>query len=286
MRKWNLFSLLLLLLLAGTVAAQAPAAAGAAKKISNDEVYLSLARRINAINESPVSAIVAELDGAFEITGITMRPDGKAEVAIKERAPSSASHTNKSTRLLYAPPASGDKWTWVEFEENRRFYPVEKLFPYAKDELGKRQQLTTARWTAFLNAMGKQGETATKALDTAKAILKGDPAPLAAVTNARKALAEAIKENQTDSILSAYAELQQQTDPILALGDSYSDLKANDAYLRLLEEFKNSVNVTNAARKDYVQTVDAYNEILTRLPFCLVAYGLQFTKIEAKVTAE
>ncbi|MFN8005258.1 MAG: hypothetical protein U0X75_30085, partial [Acidobacteriota bacterium] len=220
MRKWNLFSLLVLLLLAGTVAAQAPAAAGAAKKISNDEVYLSLARRINAINESPVSAIVAELDGAFEITGITMRPDGKAEVAIKERAPSSASHTNKSTRLLYAPPASGDKWTWVEFEENRRFYPVEKLFPYAKDELGKRQQLTTARWTAFLNAMGKQGETATKALDTAKAILKGDPAPLAAVTNARKALAEAIKENQTDSILSAYAELQQQTDPILALGDS------------------------------------------------------------------
>jgi hypothetical protein len=46
------------------------------------------------------------------------------------------------------------------------------------------------------------------------------------------------------------------------------------------------VNVTNAARKNYVQTVDAYNELLVRLPFALVAYGLQYTKIEAKVTAE
>jgi hypothetical protein len=31
-------------------------------------------------------------------------------------------------------------------------------------------------------------------------------------------------------------------------------LKANDAYLRLIDEFKNSINATNAARKNYLQT--------------------------------
>jgi LemA protein len=292
MRKQSLLSIIFLmgatmLVVQPNSLAQAPAQAATAKPMKKDEVYFSIGRRLNALNDSPVSAIVTELDGVIEVTGITIRPDGKAEVTVKEIAPSSAAYTNKSTRLLFAPPAAGDKqekWTWEQFEENRRFYAVDKLFPYAKDELGKRRQLTVASWNAFLGAINKQGEAAAKSLETAKAILKGDPPPLAALVNARKALAEAMKENKTDEILDAYRQLQQQTDAVATLGDSYSDLKANDAYLRLLEEFKNSVNVTNAARKSYVQTVAAYNEALLRLPFGLVAYGLQFLKIEANIS--
>jgi LemA protein len=292
MRKQSLLSIIFLmgatmLVVQPNSLAQAPAQAAAVKPMKKDEVYFSIGRRLNALNDSPVSAIVTELDGVIEVTGITIRPDGKAEVTVKEIAPSSAAYTNKSTRLLFAPPAAGDKqekWTWEQFEENRRFYAVDKLFPYAKDELGKRRQLTVASWNAFLGAINKQGEAAAKSLETAKAILKGDPPPLAALVNARKALAEAMKENKTDEILDAYRQLQQQTDAVATLGDSYSDLKANDAYLRLLEEFKNSVNVTNAARKSYVQTVAAYNEALLRLPFGLVAYGLQFLKIEANIS--
>ena len=197
MRKRNLLSTFLFtfaatLLVQINVQAQAPAPAAAAKPMKKDEVYFSIARRLNALNESPVSAIVAELDGVIEVTGMTMRPDGKAEVTVKEIAPSSAAYTNKSTRLLFTPPSAGDKqekWTWEQFEENRKFYPVDKLFPYAKDELGKRKQMTVAGWSAFLGAINKQSEAATKALETAKAILRGDPPPLANVTSARKALA-------------------------------------------------------------------------------------------------
>ncbi len=264
--------------------AQAPAAAG--KPMKGEEVYFSIARRLSDLNESPVSAIVSELDGVIEVTGVTMRADGKAEATVKERAPSSAAYTNKSTRLIFAPPPTGDKWTWEQFEENRRFYPVDKLFPYVKDELGKRKQATTAGWNQFTGAINKQGEAAAKALETAKALLKADPPPTAGVANARRALTEAMKENKTEEILNAYRDLNQQTEAITTLGDTYSDLKANDAYLRLIEEFKNSVNVTNAMRKQYAQTVAAYNEALLRLPFTLVAYGLQFTKIEANISEE
>jgi LemA protein len=288
MRKQNLpsiffFAFAAMLVVQFHALAQAPAAA---KQMKKDEVYFSIARRLNALNESPVSAIVTELDGVIEIPSVTLRPDGKAEATVKERTPSSAAYTNKSTRLLFAPPATGDQWTWEQFEENRRFYPVDKLFPYAKDELGKRKQMTVAGWNAFLGAINKQGEAASKVLETAKAILRADPPPMANLTNARKTLAEAMKENRTDDILNAYRELHQQTEAVTTLGDTYSDLKANDAYLRLIEEFKNAVNVTNAARKNYVQAVAAYNESLLRLPFTLVAYGLQFTKIEANVSEE
>ncbi|MGH9801287.1 MAG: LemA family protein, partial [Blastocatellia bacterium] len=217
---------------------------------------------------------------------ITYRPDGKAEVTVKERTPSSAAYTNRSGRLLFAPPATGEQWTWVEFEESRRFYPVERLFPFVQAELNKRKQTTAASWNAFLAAISKQGESATKLLETVKAILKAEMPVAQPVLSARNALAEAAKENKYDEIISAYNDLLGQTQPINSLGDIYSDLKANDGYLRLQEEFKNAVNATNAARKNYVQTIDVYNESLVRLPFAYLAYGLQFTRIEAKVTAE
>lgn len=257
-----------------------------AKPIKRDEVYFSMGRLINSINESAISAVVSELDGVIEVTGITVRADGKSEVTVKERAPSNASSTQKSIRLVFAPPATGDKWTWTDFEDNRRLYAVEKLFPYAKELLRQRQQATTTTWGAFLGTIARQGEAATKVLETAKAILRAEPPPSPAVAAARNALTEAMKENKYEETVNAYNDLSAQTDPILTLGDSYSDLKANDAYLRLLEEFKNTVNVTNALRKNYVLSVDTYNESLVRLPLALVAYGLQFTKIEAKVTAE
>jgi hypothetical protein len=281
-----LFTFAVTLSLQVDIQAQATAKAAAAKQMKKDEVYFSIGRSLNAVNESPVSAIVAELDGVIEITGITMTAEGKAEATVKERTASSAAYTNSSTRLIFAPPATGDKWAWEQFEFNRKFYPVEKLYPYAKDELGKRKQMTVAGWNAFIGAILKQGESANKVLETAKAVIKSDPPPMANVVRIRKALADAMKENLTESILDAYRELQQNTDPINTLGDTYSDLKANDAYLRLLDEFKNSVNVTNAARKNYAQMVAAYNESLLRLPFTLVAYGLQFTRIEAKVAED
>src|SRR5262245_24517578 len=294
MRKRNLLSILFpavviaLSIQIGRVSALAQADSGG-KKMKKDELYFSVGRRLNALNESPVTAIVNELDTVIEITGLTMRPDGRAEVTVKERAPSSAAYTNKSIRLLFAPPAAGDKkeqWTWEQFEENRKFYPVDKLFPYAKDELGKRKQATVASWNAFVGAIGRQGERAIKPSETAMAILKAERPPMAGVRAARAALAEAMKENKPEDILNAYRDLNQQTEPITTLGDTYTDLKANDAYLRLIEEFKNSVNLTNASRKGYVQTVAAYNEAILRLPFGLVAYGLEFHKIEANISED
>ncbi len=259
---------------------------GQSKQIAKDEVYFAIARKINSVTESQVSALVAELDGVIEITEIAAEADGISMVTVRERAPSNAASTNKSIRLKFAPPVAGAEWKWVEFENNRRFYEVEKLFPYTKGELDRRRQLATTKWTAFLTSITKQSDAAHKALDTAKAVIKSDPAPLQALTPIRENLNQAVKDNDKDGILAAYGELAQQEEPITALGETHAELKTNDAYLRLLDEYKNSVKVTVAARKDYLQSVAAYNEQLGRLPFALVAYGLQFTKMQANVEGE
>src|SRR5262245_14898562 len=216
MRKRNLPSIFLFAVAAalsvwiGQIGALAQAGSGG-KQMKKDELYLSVARRLNALNESPSSAVANELDSVIEVTNLTMRPDGKAEATVKERTPSD---DGKSIRLVFAAPAAGDteeKWTWEQFENNRRFYPVDKLFPYAKDELGRRKQAIVTGLSSFIGSINKQAEAASRALETAKAILKADPEPLAGVKSVREALAEALKENRTDDILNAYRELNQRT---------------------------------------------------------------------------
>jgi hypothetical protein len=294
MRKRNLpaiFSFVVLAALSvwiGQIAALAQTGAGG-KQMKKDEIYLSIERKLNALNESSSSTVANELDSVIEITNLTMRPDGKAEATVKERTLSDDARAGKSIRLVFGPPAPEDKeekWTWEQFEDNRRLYPVEKLFPYTKDELGKRKQATVVGWTAFISAINKQVEAASRAMETAKAILKADPAPLAGLKGVRESLAEATRENRTDDILNAFRELNQQTESIATLGDTQTDLKANDAYLRLLDEFKKSVEATNTARKNYSQAVAVYNEAILRLPFSLVAYGLEFHKIEASISTD
>jgi hypothetical protein len=277
----------IVLLTAGLSGIQAQTSAPAARKeMVKDEVYTSMARRLNAATESPVTAIVAELDGVIEVTNVAMEADGKATATVKERTTSEGSTPGKPIRLKFAPPASGDQWTWVEFEDKGRFYAVEKLFPYVKDELGKRRQLTDAKWGAFIGSIVKQGEAANKVLETAKVIIKSDPPQLEALKNTRNALNQALKDNEKEVVVSSCLELSQQSESIISLGDTYSDLKANDAYLRLLEDYKKSVEASKAARKEYVQSIETYNELLVRLPFALVAYGFQFTKIEPNITVE
>lgn len=258
-------------------------AIGQSRGPTRDEVYFSLARRINAQSESPVSTIVNALGEVIEVNQITVEQDGKVTVIVKETTPSKAQVINKSIRLIFAPTGEKDKWNWEQFEENRRLYPVDRLFSYAKEQLSKSRQDTDASWNRFLDAMIREGDAAMRVLETARAILRSDPPPQAAVAQARLTLVEARKSGEVDPILNAHRELQMAIEPVLVLGDSYVDLKTNDAYLRLLDELREARNRVDAARKDYLDAVSRYNDQIVRLPFSLVAQGLEFTRIEAKI---
>jgi hypothetical protein len=98
----------------------------------------------------------------IEVTSITAEADGRSLVIVRERTPSSAAFTNKSTRIALCPTCSRigrQEWNWVDFEENRKFYPIDKLFPYAKDELTRRKQATVAKWKHLRRrSIGKQRE--------------------------------------------------------------------------------------------------------------------------------
>jgi LemA protein len=253
-----------------------------------DEVYFSIARKLQERSDSPVSAIVAALGDVIEVTSVTPGADGKVTAVVKEITPSTARATNRSIKVVFARDATKDKWVWEQFEDNRRLYEVDKLFPYAKERLEKSKQAAEKLWANLIGNMNRVGEAAMKVVETATAVMKKEPLPAASIATARTAVAEATKKAETEpeGVGSSHRDLERAVEPILTMADNFPELKTNDAYLRLLEEMKAVQNSVKVTRKAYLDAIDVYNDDIKRLPFALVAYGMEFTKLEAKIQPE
>jgi LemA protein len=278
--KLNL-GLLTILLASTLVFAQAPA-----KKMTKDDVFRSIAAQVLTQSESPATSIMGALDEVIEVGELTLSPkDGKWTAIVKEKAPSSASSTNQAIPLTFSAQPDGT-WKWEEFKNGAKFYPIDKLYPYAKDFLVRSRDGVGVGWKKYLATMTAQGEAAFKALDTAKAILKKDPEPLAAVNTARETLKKAIESGDVDALKAAYKELTQAVEPIAKLTDEFPDLKTNDAYVRLAEAVEAAKKNLKAARDEYVNGINQYNDRILRLPFTLVAFGFGFTKMEPQIELE
>ncbi len=278
--KLNL-GLVLLLVASCTALAQAPA-----KKMTKDDVFRAIAAQVLTQSESPATSIIGALDEVIEVDTIFLSPkDGKIVAVVKEKAPSTSASVNKEIPLMFAALPDGN-WKWEQFKNDAKFYPLERLFPYAKDYLTRSRDGVGMGWKKYLAAMTAQGEAAFKALDTAKAIIKKDPEPLAAVKTARESVKKAIESGDVDSLKAANKELLQAVEPIAKLTDEFPDLKTNDVYVRLAEAVEAAKKNLKAARDEYVNGVNQYNDRIVRLPFTLVAYGFGFTKLEPQVELE
>jgi len=268
------------------VAGQAAAQSAGGKAPTRDQVLSSIATRVTTQSQSPVSAVVTSLLELIEVGPATVGPDGKVTVIVKETTPSNQRATKKSIKLVFVPTSDKEKWNWEQFEDNRRLYPVDRLFPYAKTQLDKLRAEVNSALAAHLDAMTKEGEAATKVLETAKAVIRSEPAPLGPVTQARAALVEARKGTEVEAIAMAHRELENAIVAVLQLGETYNDLKANDAYLRLFEELKAAQGLIATTRENYFKKVETFNDEIRRLPYALVAYGMEYTKIEPKLRQE
>lgn len=255
-------------------------------QMTRDQVFRAIAEKVVAQSESPVTNVMNAVDEVIEI-GEIAAPDaaGKVTVKIKERAPESSITINREIRLVFAPVGE-KKWNWESFENDRKLYPVEKLFPYTKGELTARQKAVHDALNRVFDAMTRQADAAAKLIDTAKAIIKQEPPPLAPLTQARAALAKAREGGDVDAIKAAHKDVAQAIEPLAVLPDTHQDLKANDAYLRLSDELSKAKENVARARAEYINAVRAYNDALQRNPFALAAYGLGFMKMEPVLEAE
>lgn len=257
-----------------------------AKKMTKDDVLRAIAAQVITQSESPVTSIMGALDEVIEVGEITLSPkDGKWSAVVKERHPATTVNVNREIPLIFAAQPDGN-YKWEQFKNDARFYPIEKLFPYAKDFLTRSRDGVGVSYKKYLDTLTAEGEAAFKALDTAKAIIKKDPEPLAALKTAREALKKAREANDVDALKQAYKDLTQAVEPIAKLPDEFPDLKTNDVYVRLNEGLETLKKQVKAAREEYVNNVNLYNDRLLRLPHTLTAFGTGFTKMEPQIELE
>lgn len=70
---------------------------------------------------------------------------------------------------------------------------------------------------------------------------------------------------------SAQGELSQALGRLLAVAESYPDLKSVETYRDLLSQLEGTENRINAARQDYNNSVNALNKAIKRFPTNIVA---------------
>jgi LemA protein len=156
-------------------------------------------------------------------------------------------------------------------------------------------RLVTSR-NAFRNAFAQIDVQLTRRYDlipnlveTAKGYLKHERETLEAVVKARNAASAVLKNASSDpgnaaavrQLSGADQQLSGALGRLLAVAESYPDLKANQNMLQLSEELNSTENKVAFARQAYNDAVMTYNNAREVFPSSLVAGMFSFQPAQA-----
>ena len=98
-----------------------------------------------------------------------------------------------------------------------------------------------------------------------------------AVADARTALSGA---KTVDELNSAQSQLDSAVSRLLAIAESYPDLKANENFINLQDELAGTENRISVARQDYNDAAKEYNTKIQSFPASIIAGLFHFEKAD------
>src|ERR1700736_4630941 len=135
------------------------------------------------------------------------------------------------------------------------------------------EEQAKARWSEVQNQYQRRADLIPNLVETVKGYARQESSVLEAVTNAR-ARATSIQVN-ADTITDpeafkkfqdAQAQLSGALGRLLAVSESYPDLKSNQNFLALQSQLEGTENRISVARRDYIEAVRQYNTELRTFP--------------------
>lgn len=142
----------------------------------------------------------------------------------------------------------------------------------------------TASWAQVENQYQRRMDLVPNLVSTVKGYAKHESETLKAVTDARanatKVVITADNLNDPAAIArfeKAQGELSSALSRLLAVSESYPNLKADQNFLALQSQLEGTENRIAVARMDYIQTVQQYNTTVRTFPGLIWAkiYGAQ-----------
>lgn len=115
---------------------------------------------------------------------------------------------------------------------------------------------------------------------TAKGYASHEKEVFTQIAEARSQLAGAIESGKFEEMATADSELSQQLTRLMAIVESYPDLKANQTFIALQDELAGTENRINYARNQYNKAVAEYNKKIKMFPTSIFAKILGYEERE------
>lgn len=147
----------------------------------------------------------------------------------------------------------------------------------------EKQQVAEKSWANVETQYQRRSDLIPNFVSTVKGYAEHEKTTLEGVIEARsKATQTTIKfDDINDQTLAKYqqsqGEISQALGRLMAISESYPDLKANQNFLALQDELAGTENRIAVSRKDFNESVTDYNMYVKRFPTNLVASMFGFT---------
>ncbi len=138
------------------------------------------------------------------------------------------------------------------------------------NDIPKYDEAAKAAWGQVENQYQRRADLVPNLVEVVKGYATHEKETLDAVVNAR-AKATAVNVNINDPTqLKQFEEAQKQLSGalarLMAVAESYPDLKANQNFLTLQSQLEGTENRISVARRDYIDAVQTYNQEIRTFP--------------------
>lgn len=146
------------------------------------------------------------------------------------------------------------------------------------NSIQSQDEKVAASWAEVLNQYKRRADLVPNLVNTVKGYAEHEKTVLTEVTEARAKVGsvQLNADQLTDPALfakfqQAQSQLSSALSHLIAVSESYPDLKANTLYQDLMSQLEGSENRIAVARGRYIETVQTFNSYIRKLPTKWVA---------------